>query len=331
MNEKKDSIELLRIVLFAMVIVIHVTGVGINTSEMGLIFGEANWNYAIAMRTLSSVAVGTFILITGYFMVEKENMKGKIKKLLEPFILYLPLYCMLNIHIEKNITSGITKTIEYGINLNGNLHHLWYIVVLCMMYLIIPFVNKTLKKCNKIQHGIIAILMLLITILIYYWKLPPIMFSNRILLFLTLYILGGYIAKHGTIVPKYLSVISFCILIMLTTIKILSIKEVEAQLIMFNQIVEYNSIWTILGTILIFNYFIQLNIKCKLIGFIGSMTYGAYIVHVFYICLLQYFIPFLNYTKSQYYFVYDLVFIFAVFVCSILTEALRKKIFRGRK
>ncbi|OCT11123.1 hypothetical protein A8709_05390 [Paenibacillus pectinilyticus] len=321
-KSRKSNIELLRIVLFYLVICIHVTSVGLSIQDTYTFWGF-NYSYAMFMRIFSNIAVNCFVLITGYLLAQKNvSVKKYLTNIFAPFILYIPMYGQLYWSQGQHNPIVMIKDFCSGV---GHFYHLWYIIVLCFFSFLVPYLNKLINVINRKQHLILTLILIGYAsfaasfISITGLGLFQILSGNRIILFTCLYMIGAYLNKYGFKFNKYYAVTLYILIVACITF-IAYLNQLKLSDL---RIMDYSNIVFILLSILLFIFFIQINIENKIINYIGKLTFGAYIIHVYYITVLQKNLPFVAMLKKPNYFLYDISYILMVFVFSIFTESVR--------
>jgi surface polysaccharide O-acyltransferase-like enzyme len=320
---RKSNIELLRIVLFLMVICIHVTSFGLVIEDTYTFWGF-NYSYAMFMRISSNIAVNCFVLTTGYLLAQKDvNVKKYLTNIIAPFILYIPMYIYLYWSLGQHDLIVLIKDFCSGV---GQFYHLWYIIVLCFFSFSIPYLNKLIAVISRKQHIILTIILIgyssfsvslnSFTGLGYF----QILSGNRLILFTCLYIIGAYFSRYGLNFNKYYA-ISLYLLIVVSITCFGYMKQYKLTDLRIMD--DYSNIIFILLSLLFFMFFLLLNFESKLINHIGQLTFGAYIIHVYYITTLQKYLPLNAMLKKPTYFLYDISFVLLVFAFSILTESVR--------
>lgn len=73
-NKRKSNIELLRIILIIMIIVLHYFNEKLGGYFSYVHAGSISFYFAHILESLSIVAVNVFVLITGYFSVNKHSI-----------------------------------------------------------------------------------------------------------------------------------------------------------------------------------------------------------------------------------------------------------------
>lgn len=326
----KSNIELLRVVLFLMVVSIHVTTYGLVLVTGGYEAESLSWFYASFMRLLVAPAVIGFILITGFLMVNKNFEARKyIKKLSIPFLIYFPVLLLFDYStIYGDILSRITFVFNDVFSLVGAFYHLWYIVVLIILALFIPYINKLLLYCSKKQHLQLVILLLVISTInstislfsTHQFFTGLLGVGSRIFLFIAIYVSGAYFGKHEIKIKKKTSLLGFITIPLFIFLYCVFYSKKTTL-----SYAEISSIFIVLQGIFLFLFFIKLEINNKFINNMGGLVYGGYIIHVFFISFLQKFLPFTTFYNDRYYFLIDLFFIFLVVGLSLMTEFIRMR------
>lgn len=153
---KKINLDLARLLAAFLIVSIH-------TSP----FVKINKSFDIFFtRILGRVAVPLFLMITGYYLLEKSLKDKKIlkdytKKILKIYLFCILLYLPLNIYTGKLKTINIVTIIK-DILINGTVYHLWYfpalITGLWLTYYLI-------KKLGTKKTFLIVIILYLIGLL----------------------------------------------------------------------------------------------------------------------------------------------------------------------
>ena len=214
MEKRESKFELLRIILILMVIGLHY----FNGSMGGLLSNvdkfSVNYYLANFIESAFIIAVNVFIIITGYFMINKNEISvKKVYHLLSICIFYGIVIFVILLAIGKiQLNLSSIKNLIYTID------NRWFIVIYCILYLLIPFINKLLKSISKKQFQ------MLLGILIFFFSIWPTFFTNitvndngyGIINFIILYLIGGYIKLYKD--DKKYSSISYIIYIVCTII-----------------------------------------------------------------------------------------------------------------
>lgn len=161
MNKKREVYaDILRIGAILIVIFIHAI------ANYRYKFFGINGRYYFSLTFIDSftrIAVPIFFMITGTFMLPRTTeryslyLKKRLPKLLIPFFLISIFY-----YFYKCNLLGINPTItNFFVNFfNGNIkYHFWFMYVIIIIYLLIPFIQKLVKNLNR--KNLFSLIMLL--------------------------------------------------------------------------------------------------------------------------------------------------------------------------
>ncbi len=149
---KKLNIDIWRFVASLFVIAIHISP-----------FEKINPNIDFFFtRILGRIAVPLFLMITGYYILDKslENknyLKIYTKKILKIYLLSMIIYFPVNIYMGKLENIHFIFLIK-DVFVNGTLYHLWYFPALIVGIWIVYYLIKNLTK----RETFIIIIMLYI-------------------------------------------------------------------------------------------------------------------------------------------------------------------------
>lgn len=154
MGEKtrEYSIDILRIIACFFIVVRH------STDGYGLEFDH--FSTTLFYRSLSYPFLAIFIMITGYFILKKEEtysnfFRKRLKKIFVPFIFWSLIYFEYgNIN---NLPNWDIVGFYYRF-INGKIfYHLWYVYFIIGIYLAVPFLRKMVR--NSTVKDIVYILL----------------------------------------------------------------------------------------------------------------------------------------------------------------------------
>ena len=148
-DNRKSNIELFRIVIMVCLIASHYIH---NSGILANIYSEPS----IAKGVLMSVfgmwgkpVINCFVLITGFYMCEKEiNISKYVKMVLQVLFYNVSIYLAF-------VVTGYTKFSVFSFILNAlPVKSIWTDFVSCYLifYLFIPFINILIHSMNKKQH-----------------------------------------------------------------------------------------------------------------------------------------------------------------------------------
>lgn len=185
-----SNFELLRVVSIFMVIFSHffVNGGYIikdHASFYGALINSCN---------IGKIGVTCFVLISGYFLIDKKFSLKKFVKLLFQIWLYGILILAVGKFTGIGIitTKYIWKSITPGFSLN------WFAQAYLVLYILFPFINKLLKMISRKQ---LELLLLLIVVL--WYVLPAFTFyehGNERISVILIYIIGAYVRMYKPVI-----------------------------------------------------------------------------------------------------------------------------------
>ncbi len=193
-QERNATIELLRIVSMAMVLVLH----ALLTSGALEYLSGINFYVYWWMEALSIVAVDIFILISGYFILD-SNFKAKnvFRIAIGGVWLYSVLFTTLSF-----IVSGDEWTKMDIIKMIFPFYtkKFWFVNSYVLFYVLSPFLNKMINALSKKQHTYLMLILFLVfcvrgTFSLLTWT-QDVSGGMSVLLFLPLYVIASWLKKY---------------------------------------------------------------------------------------------------------------------------------------
>ena len=316
-NKRDSNFELLRIILILMIIVLHYFN-----GKMGGLFNNVEKNTFIYylshfIEALCIVAVNVFIIITGYFSCKKTSIK--ISKPINLFI--------LSVFYGITISIGVIFTTNIDIN-NSAINRIfttsfsrWFVLIYCILYLLIPYINKFIKSLTQKQY---EILLIINTIFFYIW---PTIFTTTtiadngygIVNFINLYMIGAYIKIYkDKYIPKKISLIVYFICTIITT----------GYSFFTGRAWNYTTIMNLVGSIAIFQLFKSIKIKNnKVINKLSTYTFSTYIIHenTFLVTILyRNLFQSNNYWNNNWMIINLLITVIGIYIICVVIEFIRR-------
>ena len=267
--KRNSNLELLRIVCILMILTLHYNNSTIGGAFENVEIGSLNYYLINILESISTVAVNSFILITGYFSYKKESVKlSKIFNLLYICIVYGILIFLGYFIVTKNINLSI---IEQFIK---TIFDRWFVIIYIILYLLIPYINKLISNLNEEKMRRLIIINF---IFFYLWIT---IFTNTtikdrgygIINFINLYLIGAYIRKYkDEYIPKYKTLLIYIICVIATVL--LSICTKRSAFI-------YSTVFNLIGSISLFLTFKNIKMKdSRIINYLSTFTFSTYIIH----------------------------------------------------
>jgi surface polysaccharide O-acyltransferase-like enzyme len=329
MNDKtvRDSnFELLRIILILMIIGNHYFFNGGSIS----ILQPSNFNFYIDYSLLSFfiVAVNCFILITGFFQINKEfNFKKVVELWTEVFFYSFSISAIFWIlKLEPINVKNIINTFFPVITAQW-----WFISLYIVLYCFSPFINIAINHMDQNTHK-----KLLLLIAFFYVLLPSIRpnftyFQDNgysIQNFIFLYCLGAYIRKYD--IPYKINYLNAYIL----TSLFLFLGFVSGTALHKNcgNFFDYSFIPVELSSFFLFMCFKNIKLNSSLINKIAASVFGIYLItqHQFIRTFMYYKILHCSdYYYSPFFFPHMLVSLVGIFIFCLLIETFRQQLFKA--
>lgn len=289
MKERKSNIELLRIISILGVIILHYNNPQIGG---GLKFVEPNSiNYwiLIIFESISICAVNIFIIISGYFLIEKtsRNLWKIIELILQVILINVAFYIFKNCIINGSFS--IKGLINSLIPAN------YFVILYSTLFIISPYINKIVTKINLKEYKKFLIILFII------FSIYPTMidllgeilnkefiglstigaygsqYGYTIVNFVLMYLIGGYIYKSNYIGERKKLVIYF----ILNLIMIICWSCIN-NIVGFKQersAWEYCNPFVIIEAILVFMIFKSINLKNKIINKLAKGCFFTFLLH----------------------------------------------------
>lgn len=149
---KKINLDTYRFLAALMVVAIHISPLVTISNEIDFYF----------TRVICRVAVPLFLMITGYFILDKAlsnklTLISYIKKILHIYILCILLYIPINIYTGSFNNINIINLLK-DIFINGTMYHLWYFPGLILGLIITYFLIKKIPSKAGLVATILYIL-----------------------------------------------------------------------------------------------------------------------------------------------------------------------------
>lgn len=268
-SHRASNLELLRIVAMLMIIALHqnATANAIATLTPG------NLNYYIThiVQSICICSVNCFVLLSGYFMIEKDE--APIKKCIHllvdvAFWGLVGFGCSFVIWGESpNVKDIIIAVIPY---IKGRR---WFVRDYIILMLFVPFISSCLVRLSKKNYQtLLVVLLLVFSIWPSFFPNPPIDdYGFSCIHFIHLYVIAGYWKLYGVKFPKPLICISGYLI---SVILILG-----SALLGMGYSYAYNYLFTIIAAISLFLLFRSLTIQSSVVNKLAGGAFDTFIIH----------------------------------------------------
>lgn len=284
MQNRNYNLDLIKIIACIAV-------VGLHTLQKDLSIVNTTLYY------ICTFAVPIFFMSSGYILLNRSNIPfmyilKKISAIMRVVILWAAI-CFLGKNIGGFIKGNINGIdILYFLELiikslvqKGILWHFWYLGALIIVYMCLPILLK-LKK--SYWQYILPITVSCVIQISSYLLGEPIQShciqTFRIWTWLQYFILGGLIGYKNPFDKSSFSVKRHIVCLALITVFIVVYYNLAGRFLLHNLYAEYfyDSIFTVLWTTILFTLIIRIKLTPKhnmVIGRLGSITMGVYILH----------------------------------------------------
>ena len=170
----------------------------ISSSKAFSVFQPNTIQYVILsfVQTLANYGVNLFVLITGWFMIEKTSISvRKVARILLDVAFYGIIIYLISVLIGINVLSlrGLIKAafpLLFG--------YRWFVLAYCVLFVLIPYINAMLRHLTQAQYGTLLIIcFVLFSVWPTFLPNPPIdHYGYSFLHLIFMYILAGYARKY---------------------------------------------------------------------------------------------------------------------------------------
>ena len=272
--ERQSNLELLRIIAMIMVITVHYVGHGRVLDNVEVF--SLNFYVSNLMQAFTTFSVPIYVMISAYFMCEKEfKLKRVFKIWLQVFFYSISIY-LLTLVLGLNEFSML-QFIKNILPIICNQYS--FVTAYIMLLILSPFLNKVIEVFDKGLYE-----KLVITLIIMFFVLGAglpinVITCSYLSLLVVIYLITAYIKKYYKLNIKK-EYYFFIFLASVMTIFIGRILMYKVGLGFESSIFfAYNNLFVFIGTVSLFMFFSQLYIKSKLINKIAKLTFGIYLIH----------------------------------------------------
>lgn len=319
MTDRDSNFDLLKILLILMVIVLHYFNGNMGGLLLNVTKGSFNYYLSHLLESFCIIAVNVFIIITGYFSCEKKSINiSKVIKLYSIAIFYgIMIFLILLLFKKTIINFNLVKQF-----FNATFSR-WFVLTYCILYLLIPFINKLILSINKKE---LKTLIGINIIVFYMWST---FFTNTTIVdsgygitnFIILYMMGAYIKLYINDDSKTYYIYLYIICTLITTI----------YSFIYGRAWSYSTIFNLISSISLFMIFKNIKIKNnKIINSLATYTFTVYIIHEnnFVVKFIYNNIFKSNlFWNSNYMIIHLIITTIGIYLMCVIIEYLRRKIF----
>lgn len=340
-KEKQSNYELMRIVSMFMIVLWHVIVHNVSTDELDPVLSIV----INAILFFLVVHVNSYVLLTGYFSLEKKTTWKKAWSLLKMAWMYRVVIALVLTFTSLVAMSRVQLFQEL---MPLDVADYWFINCYLLLLMLIPFLNILIQNINEVQHRNLLLISFALFCIIPYITNQATVNNNgySIIQFVFLYFLGAYLKKYPLAKNYYfvrcskkklqflfIGVFFSCIVINfllsyyakgLVTVQS-SFMELIRTTISHGSL-AYSNPLIVIQSVAYFCFFGTLHIKSKKINKISSLCFGIYLFHDNNYVRQVIYKPFqlVKHAKSLSFIPYWFMVASAIFILGLLIEYLRR-------
>lgn len=273
---RQSNFELLRIIAMILIVISHYAQHGMTVVAM-----TASTIYkflSMYFYTFGQIGVTIFVLITGYFLIDKEFKLSRIIRIATKAIFYSYLILILSFIFAPNILN-LKNIIQSLLPISTSQY--WFVTTFILLGILSPLLNIVFRYLNKRQ------IELYLSLFIFLWFILSCTYKitycgSALLYFIVIYFIGAYLKTYNVQIfeKKYVDIIVllFTQIIVCAWI-LLCIHLNKYNPAWFAHLSHLNSIFTLLASVSIFTFFKNTNISYNnAINKISSGCFSVYII-----------------------------------------------------
>lgn len=284
------------------------------------------------------IGVGCFVLISGYFMVEKHITVKKILRLAgEVWFYSIGIWVIWSIsELYKNDINWIDciKEAKYAFFPILTSHY-WFVTAYLILMVLSPFFNKLILALNQTEYRCLLISVIMIFVILQggFPNIFPGMSDGRLMPVFIMYLIGGYIKrfrKKKNNVRKHWTVALVFYLLLFASFYLITLWGIESgnQFILANRYFyrNLNSPFVVVICTEMFIAIMETDIAYnKLINTIAGCTFGVYLIHSnrWMLGILSKFFPIYEEQRSLYILLYSIFAFLIIYVFCTIVDWIR--------
>lgn len=329
MKKRLVNFELLRILCMYMIVIGHCLFHGRVTAKLG--YGTMNYLASYLVQSFSVVHVNCFVMIAGYFAIDKEFKTERLVRIWKQVAFYSVLICLIYAVFAEITGKDIVQAV-----LPISSRTYWFASVYMGLMLLMPFLSMLALRLSRQQYRyLLAVLTLILSVnhMIFRVDTYGSYAGRELSWFLFLALLAGYIKIHTRQDARYVKW-GFLGYVLASLAVLASVYlSVETGQEDIGYFLNYNSPLALLATCSLF--LCVKNVQWKetkadgLILKIAGAAFGVYLIHDNYLIRYQVW-DFFKASKvalTHWAVIYAAAAAIAVYAVCTCLELLRQKIF----
>lgn len=322
-KERNSNIELLRIILMFMIMALHANLIVIDFPTVEEVTEYPLHSFMRFFNEYLCIgAVNTFVLISGWFGI-KYKTKGLCNFLFQClfFSLIITLPFILSGKIELNKTNLLSSVLLYK-------NAYWFVWSYLILYIISPMLNSFIENSDKHTYRNVLISLFIVqTVVSVFTRLGIYNTGYHPLSFIALYMLARYTNVYRCIPTKYTAMGGFLACVITNTLLGFLPAYLMGEDSVFTDLtLSYTNPLNIAGALFLLLFFVQIELKSKIINYISVSCFSVYLLHTHF-CLWNYYSLitksiYNNYSGFEYY-ITIILFMTSVFIAAIIIDKIR--------
>lgn len=322
-NERKSNIELLRIILMFMILALHANVLSLDFPSVKECIEYPLQSF---MRYFNEYlclgAVNTYVLISGWFGINYKT-KGLCNFLFQCLFFSISIFTIFAILGEIELTR---INILSSLLLYKNAY--WFVWSYLILYIFSPVLNDFIQNTKKQTYEKVLIgLFLAQTVIYIFTRCGFYQAGYHPLSFIALYLLARYFRIYGQIPNKYIAISGYFACALINTLLNFLPIYIQNKPTSFTGILfSYTNPLNIAGPLFLLFFFVQLEIKNRVINQVAVSCFAVYLFHCHF-CILEHYkslcLTIFNKYGGVIYLVYILLFMCLVFAIAIIIDKVR--------
>lgn len=261
-TDRQSNIELLRIVAMSMIVILHFLCHGITEREMSRFLYELICTYC-------SVGVNLFFLISGYFRI-RALMKSIARLVFTVLIFEFVNYLLLYFTVGPAALYDWMSTLFFPVSRSPY----WFLQVYLFMIICSPLINRGIDGMTL--NNLRLFILVFSAFTCYSCGVGHNGSNSNGYTFLQgvyMYCVAAYLKRDNWLMSRLKGV--KCIV---TAFVMLTLGAILVYYSKKSLLIDYNGFIIIITSVLIFAYFVNLDIKSKTVNIIASGALGCYLL-----------------------------------------------------
>lgn len=327
MKERLSNIELLRIIAIFLILIFHSNFLALGSPTNNLLQANPSFTFSqVFLESLAVICVDIFVLISGWFAI-RPKVSSFCSFIFQLAFFFIGIFVLF-------VLFGLRSFSVNGIL--GSLlllpQHNWFIRAYVCLYIIVPILNTFVE--NVEMHELRkTLIFFFIFQTIFSWLFDAASFFESgysTMSFIGLYLLGRYVR---IVSPKwcnfnkwidFIIYMGISLILSVTAIFVISIDKSGAM----SKIYSYVNPLVILSSLYLLLFFSKLSIKSKVINWIASSSFAAYLLHANPNIFSSYFVPTIRQIVEEHTGFSVLIFLFfflvVVYIVAIFLDKIRQ-------